>query len=111
MKLCPYGKSLADFKPVQDCWLYFGSNSWECARARAANNLPTLLLPPDENPSDYRWPVHGWNVFAVQVGDFPLDDIKPFDQTLVNHGAAKVYVLFGDEGFVIYQGRQNDRAA
>jgi hypothetical protein len=73
IKLPPYGKSLAFqlatgkkplFVPV--C---VGENCWERAETwLERDGIPPLVLPQENNPSDYRWVVEGCNV-VVDAGE------------------------------------------
>jgi len=77
-KLPPYGKSLAFqlstgkeplFVPV--C---VGDNCWERAKFwLECEAMPPLVLPNEENPSDYRWVVDG--CFVVVDVDENVGDI------------------------------------
>ena len=67
------------------------------------NYAPALLLPPGENYTGYRWPVHGREIFVLQLGEF--DQEKKFARHLLVEGAAVVRVLTGDHRLNAYRGK------
>ena len=112
MNLPPYAKQVSRLDG--DIWIYFGrdkARAWRCAKARADCNLPALILPSGESPEKYAWPVSGRDVLAVQVGEFPQQDIPRFAKLLIAAGASVVRVVYGNRvpQFVTYQGLNDDR--
>jgi len=109
MKLPPYGKVVDP--DAREIWVYFGADAWSSAKYRAARKLPVLLLPPDQNPDAFRWPVAGKQMLLVQQGDYDLFKIPPFANLLFGYGASVVRAVYGDGQFVCYAGDAHEQAA
>jgi len=109
MNLPPFAKQLNP--DAREVWLYFGSDPWRAAKCRAARKLPVLLLPPDKQPEQFRWPVAGKEVLLIQLGDYDILRIPSFANLLFGYGASAVRAIYGDGQFVCYKGKSNARAA
>jgi len=109
MKLPPFAKQLNP--GAREIWIYCGSNPWRAAKFRSARKLPVLLLPPDKQPDQFRWPVSGKEVLMIQQGDFEVQKIPAFANLLFGYGAAVVRAVYGDGLVVCYKGKFNARAA
>ena len=109
MKLPPYARGLHPDAP--EIWVYFGADAWPAAKYRAARKLPVLLLPPDRQPEQFRWPVAGKEVLMIQQGDFEVQKIPAFANLLFGYGAAVVRAVYGDGYFVSYERKSCGQAA
>jgi len=109
-KLPPFAKQL---KPdAVEVWIYFGSDPWPAAKYRAARKLPVLLLPPDRQPEQFRWPVAGKEVLMIQQGDYNPLKIPSFASLLFCYGASVVRCIYGDEcDFVSYRRKAYAKAS
>ena len=90
MNLAPHGKTV---RPgVKNLKIYSGDNSWGRAEHRVQVNLPTLVLPTDEDPSNYRWPVLGLSLIVLD--DYSSKDyLQQFGRTLIQAGALLVVIV------------------
>jgi len=100
-KLPPYGRRLLNVRPhsSDELRIYFGTaeqETWNHARVRNIYAPPALVLPPGTNANEFRWPVDSWPVFAIQLGDFPIDEIPVLARLLLECGASIVCVLYGE---------------
>jgi len=109
MKLPPYGKHLCS--EAREIWVYFGSDPWPASKYRATRRLPALLLPPDQSPEQFRWPVAGKEVLLIQQGQYDILRIPAFANLLLGYGASVVRCIYGQGQFVSYQGKLNDKVA
>jgi len=109
MKLPPFAKQLNP--DAREVWLYFGSDPWPAAKFRAARDLPVLLLPPDKQPEQFRWPVAGKAILMIQQGQHNILKIPSFANTLLGYGASVVRCIYGEGQFVSYQRKLNDEVA
>lgn len=99
-KLPPYGRKLLNLRPRpgDELRLYFGTaeDVWNHARIRNIYAPPALILPPGANAQKFNWPVTDWQVLAIQLGSFPIDDIPNVVRLLLESGATIVRVLYGE---------------
>ena len=94
-RLPPYGKQYIDERPALGPWVYFGAQAWRRAEALElvdAVNYPAMVLPPERQPEEYKWPVRRQDVLALETG--PPDDmrLRRLVQVLLESGAASVVV-------------------
>jgi hypothetical protein len=109
MKRPPFAKFL--IPTDREIWIYFGTEGWTAAKYRVARKLPVLLLPPDKQPEQFRWPVAGKKVLLIQQGDCDILKIPSFANLLFGYGATVVRCIYGQDRFVSYQGKINDKVA
>jgi hypothetical protein len=111
VKLPPYGKTLQS--GCCEIWVYFGSDPWRAVKCRAAHKLPVLLLPPDKEPEQFRWPVDGKEVLLIQQGRYDILRIPAFANLLFGYGASVVRAIYGENmvHVVCYRKRENANAA
>lgn len=98
--LPPYGRQL---HPTSNCiWLFVGPAAWEWGANDARNKL---LLPPEHDPSNYRWPVAGKDVVILDTGAGD-SYLRRIAWALLNAGAQRVgciprnadhYVIFAQK--------------
>jgi hypothetical protein len=50
-------------------WVTCGSHAWGQARKTKTWGHAVMVLPPDEHPTTYRWPVTGLDVVVLVAGD------------------------------------------
>jgi len=109
MKVPPFGKQLNS--DAREVWLYFGSDPWHAAKYRAARKLPVLLLPPDKQPEQFRWPVAGKKVLMIQQGQHDVSKIPSFASVLFRAGAIAVCAIYGDGQVVFYTRKADAKVA
>ena len=90
--LPPYGK-LVD-KSKNELIVCTGSGAWQRAKSKAwFGHTPKLVLPLNENPGRYRWPVNGRNVLVFSFGQQEsYQRLIDLSKCLLKHGA--VWVLW-----------------
>lgn len=59
----PFGKAVPE--TCAEVWIYFGSHAWSY-RETCRRWPGRLILPPDSNPSEFRWPVRRLEVLCVE---------------------------------------------
>jgi len=96
MQTPPFGKPLKELLeirqlPSNSIWLYVGSKSWEKGKLSSyCRPTRTLILPPNELPFGYLWPVKGCDILMIETS--PLADlfIEDIAGVLFRDGATKV---------------------
>jgi len=110
MKLPPFGKRLD--ANSREIWVYFGTEAWNAARYRNKRKLPVLLLPPDRDPQNFRWPVAGKEVLLIQQGQHDILKIPSLANLFFAYGATVVRCVYGETQFrVVYYKRTADEVA
>lgn len=75
MQIPPFGKPLYDLikegcRPKNSVYLFIGKNAWQRGRSSAVMRpTRTLILPPDENPINYDWPVIQCDILIFDTGE------------------------------------------
>ena len=94
-KLPPYGRQIYRYPLTQETRVYFGDSPqiWEHCKVRQAYG-PAILLPSSENYDAYQWPVKGREIFMLQIGQYPTNEIPCFARVLLIAGAVIVRVLY-----------------
>ena len=123
-RLPPYGRSVAAAVARGErlnVWVYGGSRAWEEARLRTRHSGPALLLPPGDDPGQYKWPVEGLEVMLVWLDGSPSQprqDATPqelihFAEVLVQNGARLVVAPCpaDSEGCIFVRPRRSGAAA
>ena len=96
MKLAPYGKPLKELLeagklPHNTVYLYFGDKSWDRGAASAKMRpTRTLILPPDESPLLYEWPVKGCDILMHETSKSTEGFVQAFVSILFGFGATIV---------------------
>ncbi|MDH5324370.1 MAG: hypothetical protein OEZ68_04255 [Gammaproteobacteria bacterium] len=88
-RLPPYGKHLDPKR--REIWVYAGTNAWQAARDNSTRS--PLVLPAEENPNSFSWPVRGKEVTVVVAGDTVELDLLRLARQLLIDGATVVRVL------------------
>ncbi len=106
-KLPPYGKKLKELlaqgkKPRNSIFLFLGINAWQSAKA-FSHIQQVLVLPPDESPYSFDWPVKECSVLAFDKGGLAPDDIEQTAHALLLAGAASVHVILFNYRLVVYR--------
>ncbi|MBL8202423.1 MAG: hypothetical protein JNK40_15770 [Chromatiales bacterium] len=68
-----------------------GARAWELAREAVA--IPIMVLPPDEEPASFAWPVGGEAVLLFETGDPDDEALERLAQALLADGAALVHAI------------------
>ena len=67
----PYSKSLKP-NPITTVWICVGSGAWDRAASETWQAGAKVCLPPDSDPSAYRWHcVSGFGDVAIIADDIP----------------------------------------
>ena len=100
-RLPPYGRQLSKLRPTpaDELRIYFGTDVneiWTHTRKRNIYAPPALLLPPGTRAESFSWPVCGWPVFAIQNGDYSIEEIRKLAHLILQSGALIFRVLYGE---------------
>jgi hypothetical protein len=97
MKWPPYTKLAAKCSHKDEMRIYFGDSQDVWIHARIRNTLapPALILPPGTRAESFSWPVANWSVFAIQCGDYPIEEIRKLARLMLQSGALVFRVLYG----------------
>jgi hypothetical protein len=97
---CPYGREV-DASPG-NVYVYAGPHAWDRAtRRRAAHgNGSTLLLPPDCEPAEMRWPRMPRGCL-VDGRDITRQQAVALAVAIVTAGTPLAFVVRDDEGFPV----------
>ena len=87
------------FKTKDDLIVCTGSNAWQRAKSKSwLGHTPKLVLPLNENPGRYRWPVNNRYVMVFGFGQQETyQRLIELSRCLLKHGA--VWVLWVMPGY------------
>ena len=89
-------------------WIVLGPGGWRFTRRKP---WPVMLLEEGVDPTAYRWPVSGYEVFLVEVGCYDTARLERLAQVLLESGATMCYPLrtehFG-QGLIYYASASDD---
>jgi hypothetical protein len=109
MKVAPYGKPLKALLesgqlPNNSVYLYIGNNAWDKGSLSAISRpTRTLILPPNESPLAYAWPVTGCDILMIETSPVDTEYIENFVNLLFRYGATKVTLIQTDLLSIIYK--------
>ncbi len=88
MRLPPFGKN---FQPVprSGVRVAVGPGAWDFVKTQP----PTMVLPDDANPDDFKWPSDGKPALIHERGDFNDDRLRVMAATLLYAGASSVVAI------------------
>lgn len=106
-KLPPYGKQLAENiregkLPKNDIYLTLGFRAWKAARIYALSQT-VLLLPSDESPYHFEWPVTNLSVLLIDTGKVAEHLIKQTAHALLLAEASIVRAILLNGSLVIFR--------
>lgn len=91
MRLAPYGKHV---NGASNLFIFAGANAWESAKQRKNGNA--MVLPEGDEPTAYRWPVHGLEAMLIWP-DASRESVIDFGELLIRTGAELVVATFEGE--------------
>ena len=102
MKYAPYSKqTIQAGTPTNDVRVFAGIDAWRQAKE---NSYPwRLVLPLDDNPNLYKWPVVNADVLLFDCGQITDNDLQTLACTLLVNGANVVRVIQG-EHMAVFRG-------
>ena len=109
MKVAPYGKPLKALLesgqlPNNSVYLYIGDKVWDKGKLSAISRpTRTLILPPNESPLAYAWPVSGCDILMIETSPVETEFIESFADILLSYGATKVTLIQTDLLSIIYK--------
>ncbi len=90
-------KSGRTFRDGQRCvWVACGSDTWAQGEKARTWNHEVLVLPPDEDPRNFRWPVCGVDVVVIVGGRIDRGTLEALGTALVQAGSPLVVVCDSD---------------
>ena len=109
-RLPPFGRTLADalrsgMRPRGDVWIYTGTDAWDAAKARSQFRT-VLVLPENEIPESYNWPVRGVDVLVVETSPVNPEILYRLAWRLLCDGAKVVRVITHDNGLAVFREEQ-----
>lgn len=101
--LPPFGKLLAERLKKKDhlnndIYLFLGSSAWQRAKNFYIRGQAVLVLPIDDTPEIYNWPVRGCEVLVVITSELPAHVVELTAQALLSAGAEVARVLLAWSG-------------
>lgn len=99
LPIAPYGRALEAYLRENttlpkwySVYVFFGANAWTKSAAFSKYRY-TLCLPYGADPAEYRWPVKGCSILAIDTGG---TEIKPYHirklaYVLLKSGALSVH--------------------
>lgn len=89
-KLPPYAKRYLASPPSAGPCVAIGSSAWTCALEKP---FTVLVLPPENEPSDFRWPIHPGGAVVFEVGEFDDERLRAMAYELLAVGCPFVVAL------------------
>lgn len=94
LKTAPFGAPLKEAllngnPPTNSVYLYVGDHAWMEGRKSALVQRPTrtLILPPNESPKLYSWPVLNLDILIIDTSGCEESLIESLMNELMAHGA------------------------
>jgi hypothetical protein len=109
MKVPPYSKPLHEAllngqRPTSELYLYIGNNAWDKGRNSVVMRPSrTLVLPPNESPTNYFWPVHGCNIIMIETSRLSTEYIELIAQILLDYGSGRIMLISHNLLTTIYE--------
>jgi hypothetical protein len=108
-KLPPYGREVADAVHTgknPNVYVFAGADAWKRASNRRDARGPgeTMLLPPGEDPTAYRWPAVPGGVLIVAIGQSRQVAFN-LAQVVVSDGTPRALAIFGNNDSLIVKER------
>ncbi len=109
MKVPPFGKPLKELLqsgelPTNSIYLYIGNKAWERGKKSSISRTSrTLILPPNESPLIYDWPVNGCDILMIETSPIDTESIEHLVAILFGNGATKVTLISFDFLLTIYK--------
>ncbi len=88
--LPPYGKQYLEQLPSAGIWVAIGPGAWGFAKVRS---FPVMVLPEDDEPSDYEWPSNGQPVLIHERGEYNDERLDAMAKALLLAGAPSVVAI------------------
>lgn len=89
-RLAPYGKTVT---ASSNLFIFAGPGAWDRAQQRKKGNA--MVLPEGDEPTAYKWPVHGLEVMLIWP-DASRESIFGFGEHLIKSGADLVVAPFDE---------------
>lgn len=109
MKIPPYGKPLKALLesgqlPTNSVYLYIGEHAWDKGRSSSiCRPTRTLVLPTNELPFSYGWPVQGCDILMIETSHLATEYIEDIVNTLFTYGATKILLIQLDFSTIVYK--------
>ncbi len=103
-KLPPYANSMGKFKK-DEVVICTGSRAWQSAnRVTWQVKTPKLVLPPEDDPAAYHWPVSGRYCQIWSCGEpEPQETLFKLTKMLLEFGAIKVLLLDTNRPLIVIE--------
>lgn len=108
-KIAPFGKPLNDLitsgnKPDNSVYLFMGENAWEKGRGSAVSRpTRTLILPPQESPHYYHWPVKDCDILIFDTSNSYESRVEELVACLFKDGAEIVRYVSSDFKLTVFK--------
>ena len=87
--ICPFGKQFQPV-PLSGVCVAIGPSAWDFQKK---HHCPILVLPPDANPEDFRWPSDGKPALIHECADYNDDRLRSMAEALLRAGASSVVAI------------------
>lgn len=88
--LPPYGRQYLQQRPSAGIWVAIGPGAWDFAKVRS---FPVMVLPEDDDPSDYEWPSNDQPALIHERGEYNDDRLHAMARALLLAGAPSVVAI------------------
>lgn len=89
-KLPPFGKRYLADPPAAGLCVAIGPDAWRYAKQKP---FQVLVLPPENEPQDFRWPSHPGGAVVFEVGEFNDDRLEAMATELLKSGCPFVCAI------------------
>ena len=109
MKPPPFGKPLKALLenaqlPTNSVYIYIGNKAWEKGKnSSVMRPNRTLILPPDESPLAYDWPVNGCDILMIETSKLDKYYIEWIVDTLFAYAANRIVLISVEMLSTIYK--------
>jgi hypothetical protein len=109
MKIPPFGKPLMQllaqgFLPNNNVYLFIGKLSWEKGKNSSyCRPSRTLILPPNDLPFSYEWPVYGCDILMIETSRLSNEYIEDITSVLFDFGAIKITLISTENLLTVYK--------
>jgi hypothetical protein len=106
-RLPPFGREYLSRAPlVEGPWILIGSEAWREAYVRRETGATVMVMPGDEVPSTFRWPVSGEYVTVLQSGLLSDELVRQLAVELLYSGRAQAVFFQSYDGLHVFHPEQ-----
>ena len=88
--LPPFARKFLETPPSAGLWIAIGPGAWRFAKKKS---FPTLVLPQQNEPSDFRWPSHAGGALVFELGELNEERLEAIATELLVAGCPFVVAI------------------